>query len=77
MVLGVARAQAQKRAAHLVHPLLCLDAIEHGVAHGGYAGLQKVRACPVSCMIYRACNCWEVSYKQLTMPSRAGMYCNV
>lgn len=41
MVLGVARAQAQKRAAHLVHPLLCLDAIEHGVAHGGYAGLQK------------------------------------
>ena len=44
MVLSFARAQAEKRAAHLTHPLLCLDAIQAGVEHGGLAGLQKVRA---------------------------------
>ena len=26
-----------------MHPQLCLDAIQFGVEHGGYAGLQKAR----------------------------------
>lgn len=42
MVLGFARAQAEKRAAHLTHPLLCLDAIRAGVEHGGLKGLEAV-----------------------------------
>lgn len=36
-------AQAAKQARNLQHPLLCLDAIQYGVEHGGRAGLQKVR----------------------------------
>ncbi len=35
--------QAAKQARNLTHPLLCLDAIQYGVEHGGRAGLQKVR----------------------------------
>lgn len=31
-----------KKAKGLLHPLLCLEAIEYGVANGGRAGLQKV-----------------------------------
>ena len=36
-------AQAARQARNLTHPLLCLDAIQYGVEHGGYAGLEKVR----------------------------------
>ncbi|GAB4814330.1 hypothetical protein N2152v2_001376 [Parachlorella kessleri] len=41
MVIEMARAQAAKQAKHLRHPQLCLDAVMHGVQHGGRAGLQK------------------------------------
>lgn len=41
-VFEFARAEAGRRARGLAHPLLCLEAIEHGVAHGGAAGLKKV-----------------------------------
>ncbi len=34
--------QAARQARNLTHPLLCLDAIQYGVEHGGYAGLEKV-----------------------------------
>ena len=44
-MLGFARAETQKRAPHLTHPLLCLDAIKAGVEQGGQAGLKQVRAC--------------------------------
>lgn len=40
-VLDFARAETAKRARHLQHPLLCLGAIQHGVEHGGRAGLKK------------------------------------
>jgi enoyl-CoA hydratase/3-hydroxyacyl-CoA dehydrogenase len=42
-VLDFARAESAKRARHLKHPQLCLDAIQTGVEHGGAAGLVKVR----------------------------------
>lgn len=40
-IIDFARAQAAKRARHLTHPQLCLDAIQEGVAKGGLAGLKK------------------------------------
>ena len=43
MILSFARAEAAKRAPGLQHPQLCLDAIQHGVEHGGHAGLVKVQ----------------------------------
>ena len=42
-VLDFARAQASK--VGLQHPLLCLDAIQHGLEHGGLAGLKKEGEC--------------------------------
>lgn len=47
-VLDFARAEASKRARHLKHPQLCLDAIQTGVERGGQAGL--VRVCTVGLM---------------------------
>lgn len=41
-ILDFARAEAGKRARHLRHPQLCLDAIQTGVEQGGRAGLVKV-----------------------------------
>ncbi len=43
--LAFVRAQAAKRAPGLRHPLLCLDAIQHGIEHGGAAGLLKEGEC--------------------------------
>ena len=40
-ILEFARAETRKRAPHLTHPLLCLDAIRTGVEQGGHAGLQQ------------------------------------
>ena len=40
-----ARAQAQKRAPNLSHPLVCIDVIEHGIAYGPREGLWKVLIC--------------------------------
>jgi enoyl-CoA hydratase/3-hydroxyacyl-CoA dehydrogenase len=39
MILGIAKQQTQKRAPHVKHPLLCIDAIETGILKGGKAGL--------------------------------------
>ena len=50
-MLDFARAEAQKRAAHVTHPLLCLDAIRTGVEQGGQAGLAAVRLCPCCCRV--------------------------
>lgn len=40
-ILNFARAQAQKQAANLQHPLVCIDVIEEGIVSGPLAGLQK------------------------------------
>jgi len=40
-ILKFARIQAQKRAANLKHPLVCLDVIEEGIVSGPMAGLVK------------------------------------
>lgn len=40
-VFKFARAQAIQNAPNLTHPLRCLDAMEYGVTHGGYAGNLK------------------------------------
>ncbi|CAI5459449.1 unnamed protein product [Closterium sp. Yama58-4] len=40
-IFKFARAQAIQTAPNLTHPLRCLDAIEYGVTHGGYAGNLK------------------------------------
>ena len=42
-VVDFAYAETQRRAPHLTHPLLCLDAIRAGIEHGGRVGLRKVR----------------------------------
>lgn len=38
-VFEFARGEARKRAGPLMHPQLCIDAVAHGVRHGGRAGL--------------------------------------
>lgn len=43
-ILKFARAQTQKRAPNLQHPLVCLDVIEEGIVSGPRAGLWKVNA---------------------------------
>ena len=43
-MLEFAAAETRKRAPHLTHPHLCLEAIKYGVEHGGLAGLRKVIA---------------------------------
>lgn len=48
-ILEFARAETQKRAPHLTHPLLCLDAIRVGIEEGGLAGLKQARICPLNC----------------------------
>ncbi|OIV95201.1 hypothetical protein TanjilG_21591 [Lupinus angustifolius] len=40
-ILKFARAQAQKRAPNLKHPLVCIDVIEEGIVSGPRAGLWK------------------------------------
>ncbi|XP_020689146.1 glyoxysomal fatty acid beta-oxidation multifunctional protein MFP-a isoform X1 [Dendrobium catenatum] len=40
-ILKFARAQAQKQAANLQHPLVCIDVIEEGIVSGPLAGLRK------------------------------------
>ncbi|KAJ8466195.1 hypothetical protein OPV22_028747 [Ensete ventricosum] len=40
-ILKFARAQAQKQAANLQHPLVCIDVIEEGIVSGPRAGLRK------------------------------------
>lgn len=45
IILRVARGEAAKRARGLAHPQLCIDAIEHGVMHGGEEGLKKEVEC--------------------------------
>ncbi|CAI5528897.1 unnamed protein product, partial [Closterium sp. Naga37s-1] len=42
-IFKFARAQAVQTAPNLTHPLRCLDAMEYGVTHGGYAGNLKPR----------------------------------
>lgn len=42
-ILKFARAQAQKQAANLHHPLVCIDVIEEGIVSGPRAGLWKVK----------------------------------
>ena len=42
-ILKFARSQTEQAAPNLTHPLRCLDAIEYGITHGGYAGSVKVR----------------------------------
>jgi enoyl-CoA hydratase/3-hydroxyacyl-CoA dehydrogenase len=44
-IIDFARDQASKRARHLHHPQLCLDAIATGVTDGGAAGLKKEGEC--------------------------------
>lgn len=44
-IFNFARAQAQKRAPNLVHPLVCIDVIEEGIVSGPRAGLRKVVTC--------------------------------
>lgn len=44
-MIEFARAEAAKRARHLAHPQLCLDAIQRGVEAGGHEGLNKEGEC--------------------------------
>ncbi|KAI8110882.1 hypothetical protein M9434_004456 [Picochlorum sp. BPE23] len=44
-VLDFARAQSAKKARGLQHPLLCIDAIQYGIEHGGLEGLKKESEC--------------------------------
>lgn len=42
-MIEFARAESAKRARHLAHPLLCLEAIQAGIMRGGREGLKQVR----------------------------------
>jgi enoyl-CoA hydratase/3-hydroxyacyl-CoA dehydrogenase len=42
VILKSARVQAQKQAANLQHPLVCIDVIEEGILSGPRAALVKV-----------------------------------
>lgn len=44
-ILKFARAQTQKRAPNLQHPLVCIDVIEEGIVSGARVGLLKVHLC--------------------------------
>lgn len=50
-MLEFAAAETKKRAPHLTHPHLCLEAIKHGIEYGGLAGLRKV------CLQFQLLNC--------------------
>ena len=50
--------QAARQARNLTHPQLCLDAIQYGVEHGGYAGLEKV------CMPFLTAACFGYRCEQ-------------
>lgn len=41
--LARARADVAKKHRHVTHPSACLDAVEHGLVHGGRAGLERER----------------------------------
>ena len=41
-ICDMARMQVKKMSPNLVHPLLCLDAIQFGIERGSLAGLAKV-----------------------------------
>lgn len=41
-ILKFARIQAQKQAANVQHPLVCIDVIEEGIVSGPRVGLMKV-----------------------------------
>jgi len=43
-IFKFARAQAQKRAPNLLHPIVCINVVEHGIVSGPRAGLYKVLA---------------------------------
>jgi enoyl-CoA hydratase/3-hydroxyacyl-CoA dehydrogenase len=43
-IFKFARAQAQKRAPNLLHPIVCINIVEHGIVSGPRAGLYKVLA---------------------------------
>lgn len=45
IILEFARGEAAKKAPGLLHPLLCIDAIQYGVEHGGFAGLKREGEC--------------------------------
>lgn len=49
-ILKFARAQVQKQAANLRHPLVCIDVIEEGIVSGPQAGLWKVHDATFSLM---------------------------
>ncbi|KAF9677982.1 hypothetical protein SADUNF_Sadunf08G0164600 [Salix dunnii] len=40
-IFKFARAQAQKQAPNLIHPIVCIDVVEHGIVSGPRAGLYK------------------------------------
>ncbi|KAJ6911963.1 glyoxysomal fatty acid beta-oxidation multifunctional protein MFP-a-like isoform X2 [Populus alba x Populus x berolinensis] len=40
-IFKFARAQAQKRAPNLLHPIVCINVVEHGIVSGPRAGLYK------------------------------------
>jgi hypothetical protein len=63
-IIDFARAQAAKRARHLRHPQLCLDAIQEGVAYGGAAGLKKVGSVRANC-VTRAFDLLQIGHARL------------
>lgn len=50
-ILKFARGQAQKQAANLQHPLVCIDVIEEGIVSGPLAGLRKVHSTHLNSLI--------------------------
>lgn len=48
-IIKFARAQVQKRAPNIKHPLVCIDVIEQGIISGPQAGLKKVSIPNINC----------------------------
>ncbi len=60
--------QAARQARNLTHPLLCLDAIQFGVEHGGYAGLEKVRPLQIVTSPVRWASCCAAGAHRVALP---------
>lgn len=56
-ILKLARLQVQKENPNLMHPLVCIDVIEHGIASGPCNGLWKVKNYPLFMLLEYPLTC--------------------
>lgn len=60
-ILNFTRAQAQKQAPNVKHPLVCIDVIEEGIVSGPPVGLIKVLSCSKLTMLVQCILLWDLT----------------